>query len=328
MLYSVRRGTFSFCLAVVLCGAPSALAQTAPPTLDTDRDGLSDEYEQAVLEKFRPTIMINARDCAARPARFAVGRQDPEVVSADGTIYGQVFPVSGDLVEVHYYTLWSRDCGRNGHALDAEHVSVLLSHALGSDPHALYWYAGAHENTVCDISSGARSEVVSAEHRGAKVWSSSGKHALYLRKEMCDHGCGADSCEDDTELEQTGLIINVGELSAPANGSFWIASPKWPLSEKMDSDFSPDVRARLAAASGDTVTTLRGRSPVRGTLRRGDAVLNGANAGTEHTGAALDAADHNASASMGKAAKSTGGALKRAWKAVFGSKRAVGDQQQ
>ncbi len=327
MLYSGWRGTLLFCLALVLCGAPRLVAQNASDTLDTDRDGLSDAYEQAVLEKFRPTFVIDADDCAERPARFAAGREEPELASADGTIYGQVFPVAGGLVEVHYYTLWSRDCGRNSHALDAEHVAVLVSKADGPDMRALYWYAGAHENTVCDISSGARAEVVSAEGRGAKVWSSSGKHALYLKKEMCDHGCGADSCENAIELEQAGPIINVGELSAPANGSLWTASPKWPLSEKMDSDFTPEVRATLAASSGDTVITLRGRSPVRGTLRRGDAVLNGATVGGEHTGAALDAADDNASAGLDKAANSTGGALKRAWKAVFGRKRADGQQQ-
>jgi hypothetical protein len=304
----------------------SALAQDAASP-DTDRDGLSDKYEQTVLERFRPIIMVNAQDCAARPARFAAGHRDPEVVSADGTIYGQVFPVSGDFVEVHYYTLWSRDCGRNSHPLDAEHVSLLLSNSFGPDAHPVYWYAGAHEDTVCDISSGARSEAVSANGRGAKVWSSSGKHALYFRKEMCNHGCGADSCEDAIELEQNGPVINLGEMNAPANGSLWIASSLWPLSGKMDSDFAPEVHARLAEAPRDTVITVRGRSAVRGTLRRGDAVLEGASAGTEHTGAALDTADDHASAGVGNAARSTGGALKRAWRAVSGSKRATGDQQ-
>jgi hypothetical protein len=105
MLHLPRCGSWLWCLALALSGAHSALAQDAASKPDTDRDGLSDEYEQIVLEKLRPTIMINAQDCAARPARFAAGRRDPEVVSADGTIYGQVFPVSGGLVEVHYYTL-------------------------------------------------------------------------------------------------------------------------------------------------------------------------------------------------------------------------------
>lgn len=327
MLHLARRSSLLWCLALALCGAQGAPAQDAASKADTDRDGLSDEYEQTVLERFRPIIMVNDQDCAARPARFAAGRRDPEVVSADGTIYGQVFPVSGDIVEVHYYTLWSRDCGRNSHPLDAEHVSVLLSNAFGQAPHPVYWYAGAHENTVCDISSGARPEAVSANGRGAKVWSSSGKHALNFRKEMCDHGCGADSCENAIELDQNGPIINLGEMNAPANGSIWIASSQWPLSGKMDSDFLPDVRARLAATSGGTIITVRGRSAVRGTLRRGDAVLDGASAGAEHTGAALDTADDHASAGIDNAAKSTGGALKRACRAVFGSKRATGDQQ-
>lgn len=49
MLYPSRRGSFIFCLVLFLCVAASALAQSAPLTFDTDRDGFSDEFEQAVL---------------------------------------------------------------------------------------------------------------------------------------------------------------------------------------------------------------------------------------------------------------------------------------
>jgi hypothetical protein len=309
-------------LAILLCTC-NAVAQTADERpLDSDRDGLSDKFEQALLEQFRPTVMISSTDCAARPSRFKAGHSDPEAVAADGTIYGQVFPTSDNRIEIHYYTLWDRDCGRNSHPLDAEHAAVLISKEAGSGWKALYWYAGAHEKTVCDISSGARSEAVAAEHRGPKIWVSSGKHALYLRKAMCDRGCGADSCDDNIDLAHQGPVINLGELNAPANGSLWIASPKWPLSDKMDSDFPADVIGLLDATSGETVVTLRGNSSVRGTLRRGDDVLHSAATGTHHTGAALDTADDHTSTGVGKATKATGKALGRAWKAVFGRKQA------
>ena len=128
--------------------------------IDTDRDGISDAQEQVLLEEFRPTFMISKSDCAIRPSRFEPDRPDPKALAADGTIYGQVFPVPGNRVEIHYYTLWNRDCGRMQHPLDAEHVTVLISMNPDSEPRALYWYAGAHEKTACEMSNGERSDAL------------------------------------------------------------------------------------------------------------------------------------------------------------------------
>jgi hypothetical protein len=290
-------------------------------SVDSDRDGLSDDKEHELLERFRPGFMISATDCAIRPARFEPNQMNPKAVAEDGTIYGQVFPVpSSNHLEIHYYALWDHDCGRIKHPLDVEHVSVLVANEQGKEPQALYWYAGAHEKTACDISSGARAEAIGAEHQGPMVWSSSGKHALYLLKAMCNRGCGADSCDDDVELAPNGPVINLGELGAPANGSLWIASSQWALSDKMDSDFSADIIARLNATSGKTVSTLRGSSSVRGTIQGSDAVLDGASIGAQHAGAALETADGHASSSLGKATRATGRSLRRGWKVVFGRK--------
>lgn len=298
----------------VLLGAV-AFAQA----LDSDRDGITDEQERVLLEKFRPTFMISAADCAVRPASFRAGKANPEVVAQDGTIYGQVFPIAKSIrVEIHYYTLWDRDCGRVSHPLDVEHVSVLVSNEAGAEPRALYWFAGAHEKTACDISSGARAEAIGAADKGPRVWSSSGKHAIYLREAMCGHGCGADSCELAKELAASGAVVNVGELGAPANGAEWTASPQWLMKEKMDSDFLPADLARLDATSGETVITLRGRSTYRGTIQVSDVVLGSAGTGAEHTGAALGTANTQTSNSLGKAKNATGNSLKRAWRAVFG----------
>jgi hypothetical protein len=304
-----------FVLAIAL--GTAAVGQSS--SADADRDGISDEREQVLLEKFRPTFMVSATDCAVRPARFKTGQASPELLAQDGTIYGQVTPIAkSDRVEIHYYTLWEKDCGRVSHPLDVEHVSVMVTNE--ADPKALYWYAGAHENTLCDISSGARAEAIGAEKQGARVWSSSGKHALYLREAMCGKGCGADSCEVQKELEVTGPVINVGERGVPANGAEWTSSPQWLMAEKMDSDFPAAVLARLDETSGDTVATLRGRSTVRGTIQVSDVVLGSAGTGAEHTGAALDTANTHTSKSLGKAKKATGNSLKRAWRAVFGKK--------
>jgi hypothetical protein len=305
-------------LLLLLC-----ISTSAQSAIDSDRDGLSDDFEQALLAKFRPTLMTSAHDCAVRPARFkSAAEPAPEI--ADGTIYGQVFPVSADRVEVHYYALWDKDCGRISHPLDAEHVAALVSFE-GAESKALYWYAGAHERTVCDISSGARAKTIEAESHGPTIWAASGKHALYFKKEMCSHGCGADSCEDDTELAQAGPVINVGELETPANGALFVSSPKWLLSTKMDSDFSKEMIALIESSPGNAISTVRGRSTVRGTIQGSDTVYNSitdsAATATNHTGAALDTADTHAANSLGKARKSTGNALTKAWRFVTGKKK-------
>ena len=304
-------------LVVILAIANPAFSQVA---VDSDHDGLSDEFEQALLAKFRPSFMTSAKDCAVRPARFKPADANPTVLAVDGSIYGQVFPISSNRVEVHYYMLWDKDCGRISHPLDAEHVSALIS-MEGGDTKALYWYTGAHENTVCDISSGTRSPAIDAESKGPTIWSASGKHALYFKKEMCTHGCGADSCEDDVELAATADVVNLGELKSPVNGSLFVASPRWLLSTKMDTDFPPVVIGLIDATPADAISTLRGRSTIRGTIQGSDMVYDNirdsASTGAKHTDAALDTANTHTSNSLEKAKAATGNFLTRAWRSVF-----------
>jgi hypothetical protein len=264
--------------------------------------------------------MTSAHDCAVRPARFKPATAEPTPLAADGTIYGQVFPVSEHRVEVHYYSLWDKDCGRISHPLDAEHVAALIS-TDDPEPKALYWYTGAHERTVCDISSGARASTVAAETHGPTIWSASGKHALYFKKEMCTHGCGADSCDDDRELAVAAAVINLGELHHPMNGSDFVTSTKWLLSTKMDSDFPAPLLALIDASPLDAISTVRGRSTVRGTIQGSgmvyDNISDSAATGAQHTGAALDTAQTHTANSLDKATKATGNALTRAWRFVF-----------
>ena len=170
----------------------------------------SDALEQALLIQFAPTFMVARHDCSEIPAEFEPNVETPTVKAEDGTIYGQVFPATSSsdalpVAEIHYYHLWKRDCGPHGHHLDTEHVAVLVS-ASGSQPasakwKAIYWYAAAHENTVCDVSQLARASTLHAEENGARVWISYGKHASYLNETLCQTGCGADRCVDMKALE-------------------------------------------------------------------------------------------------------------------------------
>src|ERR1700744_4160557 len=157
-------------------GAAEAQMSAAGALTDNDHDGLDDAVEAALLARFAPTFMVSRTDCSAIPAQFVAGDRTPTVMAEDGTIYGQAFPRSGHPNEValHYYHLWRRDCGEIGHALDAEHVSALVEvsgdsagrDAAQVDPQkarALYWYAAAHEDTVCDASQVVRASTIGAE---------------------------------------------------------------------------------------------------------------------------------------------------------------------
>jgi hypothetical protein len=159
-------------LVLLLASALPAAAQ------DLDRDGLADSLEQALLERFLPTLVLSAGECDERPASMVPGSADPVVAARDGTIYGHVAPRGGASgraeIELKYFHLWARDCGRPQHALDVERVSALL-HAPGLDApvdvwQAAYWYAAAHEGTVCDASSGATGTTLRASASGPFVY--------------------------------------------------------------------------------------------------------------------------------------------------------------
>lgn len=303
---------------LLLVFASSFLEFGVSQEIDSDRDGIPDAQEQLLLEQFRPTLMVSKTDCASRPSRFTPGEVIPTPIAMDGTIYGQVFPIrEKGKVEIHYYTLWDQDCGRMKHPLDVEHVSVLIAVEPGTEPKGLYWYAGAHERTSCDISSAARALTIDAQDRGPRVWSYAGKHALYLREIMCGKGCDADSCKDSVELSASSPVINLGEFNAPANGALWITSPQWPFKDKMATDFSTEIIAKVDAAPEESVVTVRGSSIVRGTIQGSDLVLDGAATGAQDTGTALNTANGHTSSSLGKATKATGRALTRVWKGVF-----------
>jgi hypothetical protein len=243
---------------------------------DSDGDGLSDALEQSLLDQFAPAFMIGRNDCSTMPSEFWPDSSESIVKAENGSIYGQVFPAKTSnatqpVVEIHYYHLWKKDCGAHPHALDAEHVSALVEPS-GSDLastkwRAKYWYAAAHENTVCDVSQIARASTLHAEDRGAKIWISPGKHASYLNETLCQKGCGADRCEAMVALSP-GEIINLGEASHPMHDSLFTASPQWPLAEKMKTTNFPAIAvARLnQLPESDIAWFHAGKHPAQGVI--------------------------------------------------------------
>src|ERR1700735_2073294 len=131
MGYHFRMGRL-LCLGtilLILLGAHLRAQPVASPygpqqmSIDSDHDGLSDELEQTLLTQFKPVFMVSHADCSGVPAEFAPANRNPVVQSEDAVIYGQVFPGKAEgvatepTVEIHYYHLWEKDCGRMGHAL-------------------------------------------------------------------------------------------------------------------------------------------------------------------------------------------------------------------
>lgn len=289
------------------------LAAQSAQSPDSDRDGINDNIEQSLLAQFSPHFYVAQHDCAGLPAAFQTGLLQPTPEAEDATVYGQVFPVkiagaTGPMVEIHFYDLWDRDCGAHGHQFDAEHVAVLVE-ASGHDLtaakwKAVYWYAAAHENTVCDVSQIARASALGAEENGAKVWLSPGKHAAYLAKSLCNHGCGADNC-DAMKPMRTSRIINLGERARPMNGSNFIASNAWPLEQKMShTDFPPEPIARLNALPQDDIAWFNaGRHPAQGVI-----------ADSYTTGEAIAGSERNTDSALALASGKTGNALQKSYR--------------
>jgi hypothetical protein len=310
---------------LVVWGGPYAhgAGPAAVVRVDSDGDGLDDALEQQLLDQFAPRFMVSPKDCSGVPAEFVPNLKTPTVAVADGTIYGQAFPFRSTQggpnaampqVELHYYHLWRQDCGEHGHPLDTEHVAVLIqasqSEESGASWKALYWYAAAHEQTVCDVSQIARASTLGAEDKGAQVWISPGKHASYLDARLCQRGCGADVCEAMVPL-QSRRVINLGEPGHPMNASLFISSSAWPLAFKMEhTNFPAEPVGRLERLPPTEIAWFNpGRHPVQGVIAISDttesAIAKGAGNATSSVGSAGDAT----SDAISVASDSTGNAL-------------------
>jgi hypothetical protein len=179
----------------------------------------------------------------------------------------------------------------------------------------VYWFAAAHEATVCDASQVAAAKALDAEGQGATVWLSAGKHGAFLSEPMCTQGCGGDRCVEMAPLV-VARVINLGEPGVAMHGATWVKSPAWPLAAKMQSDFSAAAIARLEHGEGVPVEMNGAHGSVKGTIYVANSVANGVGASAANTGDALDTADVKTEGALAKSAKATGGALKKSTKAV------------
>lgn len=321
-------------IALLSCASLSARqTHLRDVPIDSDHDGLADSLEGALLARFAPTFMVSRTDCSAVPAQFVPSDKIPTVVADNGTIYAQAFPRKGHAheVELHYYHLWRRDCGEMGHALDTEHVSALIQ--MAGDPDtakALYWYAAAHEDTICDASQMTRASTLDAEDHGATVWISEGKHASFLAEDLCRHGCGGDRCGQMDKLK-VRAIVNLGESQAPMNAIAWLHSPQWPLQEKMErTDFTQPRMQRVdREPASDIVWANPSKRPAEGTILGMNEGIGGAATGARATDTALVTANGSTGSALDVTADKTGHSLKTSsrdvWKALKKSAQKTGD---
>jgi hypothetical protein len=195
---------------------------------------------------------------------------------------------------LHYYHLWAVDCGRLSHPWDVEHVSVLVRGGR-----AQFWFAAAHQDTVCDAGHGARAKTLHAEERGANVWISEAKHGSFLNQSKCSRGCGGDRCQAATREMPYAPVVNVGEPGRPLNGALWTASKVFPFESKMKAEFSAPLIAQIDRKG--VVSLDPAKLPVQSVILGGNSALGGLERAQTETGDAL---------SVSK--KKVNGALRRA----------------
>ena len=317
---NLAKVALGLCLTICAsCVAQTTAIATRTPA-DLDRDGIDDAVEQALLEHFLPQFRLSAGDCDTAPSLFLAGAVDPVALQQDGTIYGQVFPMSSFVagqksvvVELHFYHLWQQRCGKSAHSPDVEHVSALVTgdslNAAAADWVGLYWYASAHPGATCDKSHAAKAEVVHATGHGPAVSVSATKHTSYLDSTLCTQGCGSDRCEGLQALS-VPRVVNLGEPDAPLHGSDWTASPLWPLHDKMKSDFTDGVLAELQTNGDGEVVLLRPTTP--GIQLAAGATANALVTAGENTGRALDSAQRHTGDALDTSARSVGSAVRKA----------------
>ena len=185
------------------------------PCGDLDADGLTDAWEDLVLDRMRPV------------QRFDEDEQlltDPGAMMGD---IGRVAPTPGEpfgviVFVVLAYSIDYGSCGVSGHDGDPERVAL---HLVGIDGgvRVAEAYTAAHEYTAGDRSAThAGTELVySAEPRWV-VFPSRDKHGTYATVDGCESSvipCVAEQCAPDGvavpgAYDRVSPVVNAGEDTA------------------------------------------------------------------------------------------------------------------
>jgi hypothetical protein len=217
-----------------------ALASNLPPQLedcvslhidtpceDADEDGLTDAWEDAVLDRLRPLRRMDEDESLF---------DDAAAVIADvGRVVGM-----GDRYRLFVMLGYSRDygsCGFTAHNGDSERVALdLAPYPAGGAGGVVVVgaYTAAHEGTITDHSRlfvGPDLAVLEFEADAAHddeprwiVYPSQDKHATYASIEICenvsflpcfDEDCAPDGVRDPEAFDLLPESVNAGEEHAP-----------------------------------------------------------------------------------------------------------------
>ncbi len=192
---------------------------------DSDRDGLADACELALVRHFAPTLVVSTRDCLWRPD--------------GGGLFGGYLngaQPAGAGVRLAYLPAYTRDCGWgaltcvprragcSGHDGDSE--LILVDVARSEDRWRvtgvfLSAHCGEHEAGDCRWHRGDALRAFSW-HDGPIVWVARGKHAHYPTHASCDRGnWRRDTCDGPVVAARFPVIDagrNIGSRDAPSWG--------------------------------------------------------------------------------------------------------------
>lgn len=199
-------------------------SQISGPTCeDVDQDGLTDAWEDLVLDRFRPAVRFDEAEPLVNDAGAVLVDVGRVVEADDGGV--RVFIMIG------YSEDYGR-CGLSAHPGDSERVAVNLERVGPGDVDAIGFYTAAHEGTLTDsgqVFTGADLALLSfpddpgtAEPRWM-IWSSDGKHASYGSAQLCEDAQWAPCVEEDCEADGVDPIaytripevFNAGEEASP-----------------------------------------------------------------------------------------------------------------
>lgn len=205
----------------------AALPVTGAPCEDLDLDGLTDAWEDVVLDRLRPAVILDEDEQLVGDANAVQG------------IVGRVAPAGG-AVRVFMMLGYSKDYGScggfTGHNGDSERVALSLVPVLNGDPGDVQIdaaYTAAHEGTSNDhghVFTGAElsqltfgNDVTLGEPRWA-VYSSADKHATYGSIAICegvsiipcfDEDCAPDGVANPADYVRLFPFKNAGEEAHP-----------------------------------------------------------------------------------------------------------------
>lgn len=213
-----------------VCDLPGALAEcealAGAVCADVDEDGLTDAWEDLLLDAVRPLRRMDEQEMLIADATAVLGD------------VGRVVAV-GDHVRVYVmlgYHLDYGSCGVSGHHGDSERVVLdMVADPDGGAGGVIVAgaYTAAHEGTVTDhgeLFTGAAldqlvftPDLVTNDPRWV-VYPSADKHATYATIEICenisaipclDEDCAPDDVDDPAKFDVLPPFVNAGEEAAP-----------------------------------------------------------------------------------------------------------------